>query len=125
MKRIITVLAAMALMAAMLVAMAMPAFADKGGGHYTKTPTNDGDCRTSECQFSYTNAEGSSQPGVNGRQSGDGATLSNGDTYYYSAEGTQTGGGKGIGGGNCTFTYDLQSGEETTETTGGNGSRCR
>ncbi len=62
MKRIVSVLAVMALMAAMLVAMAMPAFADKGGVPNEKACH--GQVLKQENQMGTTPHEGVDQVGV-------------------------------------------------------------
>src|SRR5918997_5160828 len=53
MKRITMSVTVVMVMAAMLVASAMPAFADKGGGGHS---TNEGDCVAEACQFVTTEA---------------------------------------------------------------------
>jgi hypothetical protein len=125
-KRIFTFLAVMALMAAMVAASAMPVFADPGGqrGHRTLTTTGEGDCSTAPCTSSFTTAGGpggSSREGFNGRQSGNGTLTNNGGTFDYREVGSTQGGGKGTGGGNCTYTEDFSG----SQITGGHGSRCQ
>jgi hypothetical protein len=113
MKRILMVLAAAALMVAMVVASALPAFADKGGirGH-TKQETS-GACTTrDDCQITTTIAGGGPHGNLSGRIT---------STKTFGTQGPQThsyetqGGSRYLGGGNCS---------EQNNTISGSGNRC-
>ena len=128
-KRFIMVLAAMGLMVAMLVALAMPALADKGGsrGHETSS----GGCVNGEfersCDFSRTQAGGSKDSEFHGRKSVDESFTDDYENLSeYDQEARTTGGGKDTGGGNCTSTttLDPETGQLVSSEPEGHGSRC-
>ena len=119
MKRITMSVTVVMVMAAMLVASAMPAFADKGGGGHS---TNEGDCVAEACQFVTTEAGNQkAEEGYAGRYSSTETSDFSSDPPVYKEEVSTRGGGKGIGGGNCTDTYDYVSGEVTSDH---HGKRC-
>ncbi len=125
MKRIISVLAVMGLMAAMMVAMAMPAFA---AVKVTQTG-NLNECFTlngAVCSGTITTVGGSgSKGGGSGGKSTVDITQNNAvdpAERTFSASGSSQGGGKGTGGGNCSFTFDSQN--DPAFSPSGNGSRC-
>ena len=122
MRRIFSVLIVMAMMVAMMVASAMPAFADKGGRGHTSFSDNGGDCVTEACQFRTTET-GKRTEGEEwaGRYSSTHTLDYSSDPWVGEEEISTQGGGKGIGGGNCTDTYDFVSGEVTSDH---HGKRC-
>jgi hypothetical protein len=122
MRRIFLVLSAGLVMVALVVATAVPAFADRGiKGHATQT----GECESGlQCDetFTFAGREGSNVPGGGGRQS----ITFDSDVFdpidpRFEISGTTQGGGPEIGGGNCYFTSDLLA-REFDE--GGKGKRC-
>jgi len=126
MKRIITVLAVMGLMAAMVAASAMPAFAAVKGTYV------DGGCdgpKTGVYCSTETSVGGS---GEKGGGSGGKSTLDRSTDFNPPAsdfyDGSSQGGGKGTGGGNCTYigtyTYDEEGNFVSKPLLEGNGSRC-
>ena len=137
MRRIISLLAAMALMATMFAASAMPAFADKGGDRGHEFYNYFGSC-SDPCGEGSTIAYGGKEAGKGGLSSYD-AVLTFYPVYYEDENGTMQealygttssstvnerggSGSKGGGsGGNCTTTTDYPTSTRSTE---GNGSAC-
>jgi hypothetical protein len=124
MRRILLVLSVAALMAAMLAASAMPAFAAVKIKDSTSTCFVD----TRTCTETSTRVGGSKDSTFNGRSTGS-YTTDFGDENFggFSVSGNNQGGGKGTGGGNCTFTQtgNLLEGRLDDPVIDGNGSRCR
>ena len=121
MRRILMLLTVALVMAATMVASAVPAFADKGGGGHTTFSTNGGDCVTTACQLSVTDT-GKRHGGQGGGRSTYTVTADFGsDPPVLEEELSTQGGGKGTGGGNCTVSFDHATGEFYS---GGNGKRC-
>ena len=125
MKRIISVLAAMGLMAAMLAASAMPAFAAVKVTQTGNLP----DCFTfngAVCSGTITTVGGSGEKGggSGGKSTVDITQNKAVDPAERSSSlsGSSQGGGKDTGGGNCTKTFDSET--DPAFSTGGNGSRC-
>ena len=126
MKRIITVLAVMGLMAAMVAASAMPAFA-------AVKETFDGGCdfESGICSTTETKVGGSGEKGGgSGGKSTFDRTLDWNRPASDSFSTSIQGGGKGTGGGNCTYSQTYTFDEETGHPIAGeplregNGSRC-
>ena len=117
MRRMISVLAVMAIMAALVAASAMPAFAKVKGTSY-------GDCENGTCSNGDTSVGGSKYSEFHGKRTSD--STYNQITGDFFVSGNDQGGGKGIGGGNCTFTQDGNFVNEVINdpVIGGNGSRC-
>ena len=120
MKRVMMFLTVVGVMAAMVVASALPAFADKGLKGHTTSESSGGDCETTTCQDTLTHS---------GRyESGHGGGRYTGTRTINSSQGLETvdvstqGGGKGKGGGNCTDHVDYR--DPNNNTSGGSGSRC-
>ncbi len=130
MKRIMMLMTAALVMAAMMVASAMPAFAA------VKTTLTGDDPRTcftelqSEgCSGTFTAVGGSKDSQFNGKRTADftfdvGTGEDRGD---FSISENSQGGGKDTGGGNCTLTEsgNLGDSESVVTTSEGNGSRCQ
>ena len=119
-RRILLVLSAGMVMVALVVATAVPVFADRGiKGHATQT----GECESGlQCDETFTFAGKDAVPGGSGRQS----TTFNSDVFdpidpRFEISGTSQGGGPETGGGNCFFTSDFLAGEFDE---GGKGKRC-
>ena len=119
-KRVMSLLAVVGVMAAMVVASAVPAFADKGQRGHTTHESSGGDCETTTCQDTTTHS-GPYEGGHGGGRSTGSRTINNLQGLVTVDRSTQ-GGGKGIGGGNCTEHVDY--GDPNNNTSGGSGSRC-
>ena len=117
MKRVMRLLAVVGVMAAMVVASALPAFADKGLKGHTTSETSGGDCETTTCQLTTTHS-GRFEGGHGGGRYTESRAINRSQELETRDVSTQ-GGGKGIGGGNCTEHVDPNN-----TTSGGNGSRC-
>jgi len=120
MKRVMRLLAVVGVMAAMVVASALPAFADKGQKGHTTGASSGGDCVTTTCQRTSTHS--GPYEGGHGGGRGTGIYTINTSQGLETLDISNQGGGKGIGGGNCTEHYD--SADPNNNTSGGNGSRC-
>lgn len=127
MRRILLVLPAAALMAAMVVASAVPAFADAGGqrGHLTTFGSGGCDFTVQTCTSGFTRSGGSGGPGGGhgGRTTFTSTEGPGVDTLTQSSQGgfgRQSGLPHG-GGGNCTATFDFTAG---TGSVSGPGNRC-
>ena len=121
MRRILLVLSVAALMAAMMVASALPAFADRGGvrGHHTEDFAGP-DCEEmTDCKVTTTDAGGDRFGG--GRNT---TTVTVKDQQATSVDTDTQGGSRFAGGGNCSGHTDFLSPDEEQTTFGGSGIRC-
>jgi hypothetical protein len=120
-RRILLLLSVAALMAAMLVASALPAFADRGGvrGHHTEEFAGP-DCEEmTDCKVTTTDAGGDRFGG--GRNT---TTVTFEDQRATFVDTDTQGGSRVAGGGNCSGQTVFLSPDEAETTFGGSGKRC-
>ena len=120
MKRVVMLLTVVGVMAAMVMASALPAFADKGQKGHTTSESSGGDCVTTTCQTTTTHS-GRYESGHGGGRITQTNTTNHSQELRTEDVSTQ-GGGKGRGGGNCTEHVDHSNSDNNTS--GGSGSRC-
>ena len=125
MRRILLVLSTGLVMVALVMATAMPVFADRGiQGHVSQT----GECeniRNCDVTVTFAGKGGAEDPGGGRRRTADITTDLNDPNPLNQRSFTTQGGGPAQGGGNCFFTVDEFNPDPDEQfNEGGKGKRC-